>query len=318
MQVLRASMIELINEDYADFVNLSTNLVGLDKTITTLEDPLKMYVARVEAVKAAFTDTHQKLTAKLALKEQLYQKRVSLQNLQHITSTLNKIERLLNINRSKEKGLQLEEKDDNLNADMVERVAADIHHLNYCMQVCKADAFVRETQPRLKLIGDRLQQAMERQLLEAILSGQEKQESLRRCLRIYATVDRVSDAEKLVRTKVIAPYLEEVISEKSLSSDPQGLKGVFQRVMKLITDNLKALIVLTQPKVSVADPSSGVSTGSGIIHHSGQHVLKDFDFLVRALWPEVVEKFEDNLSFLFSAGNPDRFHTNFSQVHHIA
>merc|ERR1712110_1039203 len=62
-----------------------------------------------------------------------------------------------------------------------------------------------------------------------------------------------------------------------------------------------------------ADPSSSVSTGSGIIHHSGQHVLKDFDFLVRSLWPEVVEKFEDNLSFLFSAGDPDKFHTNFSQ-----
>ena len=234
-------MIELINEDYADFVNLSTNLVGLDKTINTLEDPLKLYVSRVEAVRSAYAETHLKLTAKLALKEQLYQKRVALQNLQHITNTLNKIERLLNINRNKDKGLQFQEKDDNLSADMVERIAADIHHLNYCMQVCKADAFVRETQPRLKLIGDRLQQAMERQLLEAILSGNEKQESLRRCLRIYATVDRVSEAEELVRRKVIAPYLEEVISEKSLNSDPQGLKGVFQRVLKLTTDSFHDL-----------------------------------------------------------------------------
>ena len=306
-------MIELINEDYADFVNLSTNLVGLDKTISTLEEPLKLYVSRVEAVKASITENHQKLTSKLELKEQLYQKRVALQNLQHITNTLNKIERLLNINRTKD--VQFDDKDDNLNADMVERIAADIHHLNYCMQVCKADAFVRETQPRLKLIGYRLQQAMERQLLEAILTGQEKQESLRRCLRIYATVDRVADAEELVRKKIVAPYLEEVISEKSLHSDPQGLKGVFQRVMKLITDNLKPLIVLTQPNLSVVDSATNGSLSSGGIHHTGgHHVLKDFDFLVRSMWPEVVEKFEDNLSFLFSAGNPDRFHTNFTQV----
>jgi hypothetical protein len=33
-------MIELINEDYADFVNLSTNLVGLDKCILRLKEPL--------------------------------------------------------------------------------------------------------------------------------------------------------------------------------------------------------------------------------------------------------------------------------------
>ena len=100
-------MIELINEDYADFVNLSTNLVGLDKTITTLEEPLKLYVSRVEAVRSAYAETHLKLTEKLALKEQLYQKRVALQNLQHITNTLNKIERLLNISRNKEKGVAL-------------------------------------------------------------------------------------------------------------------------------------------------------------------------------------------------------------------
>ena len=40
LKVLRSSMIELINEDYADFVNLSTNLVGLDKCILRLEEPL--------------------------------------------------------------------------------------------------------------------------------------------------------------------------------------------------------------------------------------------------------------------------------------
>ena len=34
-------MIELINEDYADFVNLSTNLVGLDTSIQKLKEPLQ-------------------------------------------------------------------------------------------------------------------------------------------------------------------------------------------------------------------------------------------------------------------------------------
>merc|ERR1719192_2756899 len=33
LKVLRSSMIELINQDYAEFVNLSTNLVGLDQGI---------------------------------------------------------------------------------------------------------------------------------------------------------------------------------------------------------------------------------------------------------------------------------------------
>ncbi|VDN97396.1 unnamed protein product [Rodentolepis nana] len=38
--ILKNSLVELINRDYADFVNLSTNLVGLDKIIKNLEEPL--------------------------------------------------------------------------------------------------------------------------------------------------------------------------------------------------------------------------------------------------------------------------------------
>lgn len=40
LKILRSAMIELINKDYADFVNLSSNLIGLDKAINNLENPL--------------------------------------------------------------------------------------------------------------------------------------------------------------------------------------------------------------------------------------------------------------------------------------
>ena len=40
LKVLRSAMIELINKDYADFVNLSSNLIGLDKAISNIQTPL--------------------------------------------------------------------------------------------------------------------------------------------------------------------------------------------------------------------------------------------------------------------------------------
>lgn len=40
LKILRSAMIELINRDYADFVNLSTNLTGLDRLIEALKTPL--------------------------------------------------------------------------------------------------------------------------------------------------------------------------------------------------------------------------------------------------------------------------------------
>ncbi len=47
--ILKNSLVEFINQDYADFVNLSTNLVGLDKIISSLEDPLVDVKTRVSA-----------------------------------------------------------------------------------------------------------------------------------------------------------------------------------------------------------------------------------------------------------------------------
>lgn len=41
LKILRSAMIELINRDYADFVNLSTNLTGLDRLIEALRTPLE-------------------------------------------------------------------------------------------------------------------------------------------------------------------------------------------------------------------------------------------------------------------------------------
>lgn len=40
LKLLRSAMIDLINRDYTDFVNLSSNLIGLDKAINDLQAPL--------------------------------------------------------------------------------------------------------------------------------------------------------------------------------------------------------------------------------------------------------------------------------------
>ena len=60
------------------------------------------------------------------------------------------------------------------------------------------------------ILGDRLHNAMEAQFLTAI--QQNDAEVLKRCLRIYASVERISDAERLLRSEIISPYLE--VAEK--------------------------------------------------------------------------------------------------------
>lgn len=45
---LRLQLIELINRDYADFINLSTNLVGVDKALEQLRGPLQSLAVSVK------------------------------------------------------------------------------------------------------------------------------------------------------------------------------------------------------------------------------------------------------------------------------
>ncbi len=232
LKVLRSAMIELINDDYADFVNLSTNLVGLDKGIAQLEEPLKKYRGEVLEVQSALDETLAALHEKLQRREGLYAKKIALQNLEHITHTLDKVERLLGLSSGSERREPVE-----MSGDLVERVATEINHLNFCVSKCRASSFVEEMRPRLKSIGDHLHASLESQLLEAVAASgggvKSSSDVLKRCLRVYATVDRVADAENLVRVRVVRPALEDVVTEKALLDDPLGLAGIFQGILKV-------------------------------------------------------------------------------------
>ena len=47
----------------------------------------------------------------------------------------------------------------------------------------------------------------------------------------------------MVRQKIVAPYLDDVITEQSLGEDPQGLKGLLQRVTKIVPKKLELLVI---------------------------------------------------------------------------
>lgn len=74
---------------------------------------------------------------------------------------------------------------------------------------------------------------------------QKESASLIRCLRIFVSLDKVMDAEEVVRKKIVAPAVENIISEYSLQNDPQGLKGIYQKLEIVLESTLKELLDLT-------------------------------------------------------------------------
>ena len=84
LKVLRSSMIELINQDYADFVNLSTNLVGLDQGILRIREPLERLDTEITGAREELGSCLEKVRVKLARQERIRQEKEMLANLQQV------------------------------------------------------------------------------------------------------------------------------------------------------------------------------------------------------------------------------------------
>lgn len=285
LKILRSAMIELINKDYADFVNLSTNLVGMDKAIGNLTTPLEHLKEEIMTVKTAMEDAILAVEEKLKKREQIRQKKASLQRLMNIIHSVEKIEKLLGIHSGDHSSSTGQ-----LNGQLIERVANEFNKLQFYVTKSKGLPLVEEIKPRIANITTTLQYSLEGQLLEGLKKG--NTQVLHQCLRTYALIDKIKDAENLFRQNVVRPYMEEVISEQCVKS--KGLDGMYAKVLEFIPKHCHIL-----KEVTLAG-----SPGSS-------EVVRGYDFLVNAIWPEIVTNIEARTHSIFAPGNPDVFHKRF-------
>lgn len=66
-----------------------------------------------------------------------------------------------------------------------------------------------------------------------------------RCLRIYLTLDKITNAEELVRHEVVRPLVYNVVNEENLQTDPLGLQSIYHRLLNILNVELKQLLNIT-------------------------------------------------------------------------
>ncbi|XP_071784531.1 conserved oligomeric Golgi complex subunit 2-like [Asterias amurensis] len=292
---LKNAMVELINKDYADFVNLSSNLVGMDKVISNLSIPLGQFKEEVLSVKMAMDDAIHAVEEKMVARTRIREKKATLQRLINITKSVEKMESILKIAGSA--GTEDEEEGDEesieLSGQQIERVASEFNQLQYYVTQSKGLPLVEKIRPRIAAITVTLQHSLEKSFQEGLETGQT--DILKQCLRTYATIDKMRDVEALFRKIAVKPYMEEVIQEKCLQHHPQGLKGLYARVLDFIPKHCRLIREVTSP-----------TPGS-----SSQDVVRGYDFLVNAVWPEIANSLETRITSIFAAGNPVTFHEKY-------
>lgn len=92
---IRLARNDLINQDYADFVNLSTNLVGLNKSINILVHPLLLTRKEVSQVQEDFSQVLRSIEEKMTAVKQVRRNKQHLQRLLETSTTLSKLESIV-------------------------------------------------------------------------------------------------------------------------------------------------------------------------------------------------------------------------------
>ncbi|GBP74305.1 Conserved oligomeric Golgi complex subunit 2 [Eumeta japonica] len=230
LKVLRLAMIELINKDYANFVNLSATLIGFDKAIEKMQLPLGQLNEEVSAVKECLDDAMKELSMWLNQRNALRKKK---QLLRFYSQTLNSLAVVNGILNS------LHDKDKREKITLVDRCAMQYNHLKFAINKCESLVKPQEKKEFIQ-IRNKLYEILEDLLFNFWHESDE--ENLLSTLIILSSLDRVTETEELIRKKAVAPYLTDIINESSLQKSQNGLKGIYDNVLILLDSKLKFLL----------------------------------------------------------------------------
>ncbi|KAL6064293.1 Conserved oligomeric Golgi complex subunit 2 [Balamuthia mandrillaris] len=325
---LQNELVELINRDYKSFVNLSTNLVGLEQVLKSLQEPLLSMRHRVKAVRDMLEAYVQQFDHKLAQRQHLLQRKERLELFVNIFEAISKIERLLHISEG-----EMEERPSApllptsssavtaattqpptalakttktseggssaiaailLNADeetskLVQRVANEFNQLKFYLSNASHYPFVQGLSKRIFFIENSLQEGMQRLFTEGLSSKNE--DIVANCLRTYAAIDRVKEAEELYRKHVVEPFVQKVVTPQHLEmgrrGSCEGLPSIYHDLLQWINEDCMLVLSITYKS------------------------LRDFDFLCNSIWEEVVTRIEATIPRIFLPGIPDSFLQNY-------
>ncbi|XP_051507861.1 conserved oligomeric Golgi complex subunit 2-like [Myxocyprinus asiaticus] len=291
-RLLKTAMVELINKDYADFVNLSTNLVGMDKALNQLSVPLGQLREEVLSLKSSVNEAIEAIDARLSKQDDIKKKKICVLRLIQVVRSVEKIEKILHQNTKDT--TSLEASSPLLAGQILERIATEFNQLQFHAVQSKGMPLLDKVRPRIAGITAMLQQSLEGLLIQGLQTS--NVDIVRHCLRTYATIDKTRDAEALVGQVLVKPYMDEVIVEQFVKSHPNGLKMMYAKLLEFVPHHCRLLREVT-----------GVAISS-----NKADIVPGYDFLVNSVWPEIIRGVEERIPSLFNPGNPEDFYERYT------
>uniref|UniRef100_A0A914XIZ7 Conserved oligomeric Golgi complex subunit 2 n=1 Tax=Plectus sambesii TaxID=2011161 RepID=A0A914XIZ7_9BILA len=233
LKILQNSMIELINEDYADFVNLSSNLVNLRATVDKLGADMGDISTEFDAATAELSGAVEELSSHLALLSSNRRNQLAIEQRIRLFSLLDKLGRNLTVCRSMKESVGLVRLE--RLTELMLSVKISLKHV------------VGEDQTAPELFDDArrkcanaFQRILDSELASAVSAG-----DLSRFLAVLAGYD-ACDRRDSAMAHFIAEFLETPIREKGRSarqrSAADSLQAIFEAMSAMRQKYSKSLL----------------------------------------------------------------------------
>jgi len=174
-----------------------------------------------------------------------------------------------------------------IDLNLIERASREFSLLHFLVSRCQP-VLSSSQKKDFESVEKELMEYLSNVFLESLSDVQTYQ--IDRCLRIYSNLNKVDDAVYLIRNDLVAPVLNNIISEPSLAKEEQGLRGIFFKLLEFTDGPFVPLFTM---------PSA---------------VAGRFNFLVSAFWTELVQRFEVHMKSVFAAGDPNVFYQRFTDT----
>jgi hypothetical protein len=309
-EALRARLVEVVNDDYDEFVSLSTKLVDVDGAVAKLQAPLLEIKERVEAARAAVAAQATALQEGLARRQAAAAARALLELAQEAMHVMAKVEKLLSelpqVGAVDASGQQQQQHDgsstlaesehEDLEARcrLLDRLCSEVSRLNFFAVKGEELAAVRHMAPRIQRAASSLQSELDSALARVIHA--QNPTALAVLLHAYGSLGSTRAAESVVRREVVAPVVAAAVKEtmqkhkEDVTSSSVSLAQVLPVVHAALQEKTGQFFELA------LSPAGGAAA---------------FDFLGGSLLPEVLTAVEKACPGCYSPGIPDAFHANY-------
>ncbi|XP_057460047.1 LOW QUALITY PROTEIN: conserved oligomeric Golgi complex subunit 2-like [Actinidia eriantha] len=311
---LKHELVELINRDYADFVNLSTKLVDVDAAVVRMRAPLTDIREKIVAFRASVEGSLVALQSGLRQRAEAEAAKEVLQLLLDTFHVVSKVEKLIKELpsvtadwssedvKSAEKdhlsngiSLQYIENGTNLRETqsmLLERIASEMNRLKFYITHAQKLPFIENMEKRIQNAS----LLLDASLRHCFVDGLEHRDAnaIYNCLRAYAAIDNTRSAEEIFRSTVVARLIPKIISHNSSGvvgeASQDELDEDYKQIKQYIEKDCKFLLEISSTE------------------NSGLHV---FNFLANSILKEVLSAIQKGKPGAFSPGRPTEFLKNY-------